>query len=250
MQKFVVVVFVQIFLAANLWPQQQLSVTRRMPAVQTGRTVNKTVFLPLSLENTLTKLLLTTGHKPDCVSSECAIVAQLADFSLLRVSQYFDSRSSTDRHGITTVNILSHPAFYPAVSYRNKLYVFSEREVRENTDIFNRFLKDANLSFGNRQEIKQIVNLYLAATRGYFEDNGKLILSHVDDIPIYYRRIHEAEAARLSTIIEPPKIEVIGDQFNVRLNTWETASGDVKTWNFSIRPNSALEVSIQMVGKL
>jgi len=168
----------------------------------------------------------------------------------LRIAEYFEAGIVKNKDGTFTARMTSHPAFYPAVFYKEKIYVFRESDVEANTEIFNLFLKEANLRIESEKEAIELANLYLSITRGYFENKGKLILSSVEDVPPSFRNGKKSEMNALREIVAAPKCTRVGDNYEVELYTWEIFRGEVSRWTFKIQSDAHIEVQSEIIGKL
>lgn len=248
MSKYLLITIVNLLSALCLFGQSNF-VEKQMPVVKGNKVKYRLVVLPTSLNDTLTKLQIAKGNEKS-YSYQTAHKTFFQNILFLRIAEYFETGVIKNKDGTFTARMRSHPAFYPAVFYREKIYLFTEGDVSTDAEIFNLFLKEANLKIESEKEAAELANFYLSVTRGYFENKGKLILSDVEDVPLSYRKAKEAEMKRLREIVAAPKSKLVGESYDVELYTWEMALGEVKKWNFKIQPNAQIEVQSEVIGKL
>lgn len=254
MREYLLVTIVCMLPALSLFGQSGLSVEKQMSTVKENKVGSRSVVLPNTLSDRLTKLQVAKGNKKNYNFQTAQLKKIFQKINLLRVAEYFDVQTKIikNRDGTFTAigGMRSHPAFYPAILYKEKIYLFTESNAETDTEIFNLFLKEANLKIENEKEAAELANLYFSITRGYFENKGKLILSDVEDIPLSYRDRKEAETERLQKVITEPKTKLVGDSYEVELYTWEIFHGEVKKWSFKIRLDAQIEVQSEIIGKL
>lgn len=166
--------------------------------------------------------------------------------SLAKAINFFDATEYVSKGNV------SDRSWFQSIEVKGKTYIFSGESFGIETDaeIFNLFLKQANLKIESEKEAAELANLYFSITRGYFENRGKLILSGVEDVPLSYRKAKESETKRLQEIVAAPTSKVVGKNYEVELFTWEMALGEVKKWSFKIQPDAQIEVQSEIIGKL
>jgi hypothetical protein len=245
-----ILIFLVFISATTLLGQKSLSATKKLWAVHNNRSTYNTVILPLSLKKELSRLLLTDLRVPSPSIGPRLDGSSNKALGFLQVANYFETKPRTDRKGITTVRSISHPVFFPALSFRKRLYVFSETDPRSDTEIFNIFLKEADWKIDSGAKAAELVKLYFSATRLYFETRGKLILADIDDVPISYRNANADETKRLQRIVVSPKTKPVDASYEVELYTWEMVLGEVTKWNFKIHNHAQMDVQSEIVGKL
>jgi hypothetical protein len=250
MSKYLLIVIVNLLFVLSLFGQSNLIVEKQMPTVKGNKVKYRSVIFPNTLSDRLTKLLIAKGHEKNYDFQNTRLKRIFQKVPFLRVAEYFESGVVKNKDGSFTATIVSHPAFYPAIFYEDKLYVFSESEFKTDAEIFNLFLEKANLKIENEREAAELANLYFSVTRGYFENKGKLILSGVEDVPLSYRKDNESETKRLQEVITSPRTKMTDGSYEVELYTWEIALGEVKKWNFKIQPDAQVEVESTIIGKL
>jgi hypothetical protein len=250
MKNFLLSIIMATFLVANLFGQTNLSVEKQIPTVRANKFKLQEVVLPSSLNDTISKLLITKGNQKSYKFQTVRLKKIFLKYTLFRVTEYFESGVVKNKDGTFTSRMQSHPAWYPSVLHNKKLCVFSESNVETDTEIFNLFLKQAKLKIENEQEALELANLYFSVTRGYFENRGKLILSKLEDVPLSYRTSKEAETKRLREIVVSPMSKTADGSYEVELYTWEIALGEVRKWTFKIQENAQIEVKSEVVGKL
>jgi hypothetical protein len=249
MSKFLLSIIATTLLAGSLFGQSNLSVERRIPTVKKNKVLVRMIVLPITLNDKITKLLVAE-RKVSYKFGSIQLNKAFQNILLLRVAENFETGIVKNKDGTFTARMQSHPAWYPAVSYKKKLYVFTESNPDTDAEIFNIFLKRVNLKIENEAEALELANLYFSVTRGYFENRGKLILSKVEDVPLSYRERKEEETKRLKEAIISSKVKVIDGNYEVELFTWEMVLGEVKKWNFKIQPDAQIEVQSEIFGKL
>jgi hypothetical protein len=249
MSKYLLITIVNLLSALCLFGQSNFA-EKQMPVVKGNKIKYRLVVLPNSLNDTLTKLQIAKGKEKSYSYQTAHLKTFFQNITFLRIAEYFETGVVKNKDGTFTARMISHPAFYPAVFYREKIYLFTESDVSTDAEIFNLFLKQANLKIESEKEAAELANLYLLFTRGYFENKGKLILSGVEDVPLSYRKAKEAETKRLREIVVAPKSKLVGGNYEVELYTWEMALGEVKKWNFKIQPDAQIEVQSEIIGKL
>lgn len=252
MSKYLSILIVNLLFAINLSGQASVIEEVQMPVVRGKRVKKQEVVLPSTLTGTLTKLLVAKGDEKSYTFQNVRLEKLFKTIPLYRVAEYFESGVVKNKDGTFTAIINSHPSWYPALYYKYKLYVFreSDSDVVANTEIFNLFLKEADLRIESGKEAIELANLYLSITRGYFENKGKLILSSVEDVPPSFRNGKESEMNALREIVAAPKCTRVGDNYEVELYTWEIFRGEVSRWTFRIRADGQMEVQQEIVGSL
>lgn len=256
MSKYLSILIVNLLFAINLFGQASVIAEVQMPAVRGKRVKKQQVVLPSSLTGKLTKLLIVKDREKRYTFQNVRLEKLFQKIPLYRVAEYSDiqTRIIKNKDGTFTAvgGMVSHPSWYPALYYNYKLYVFREShsDVVANTEIFNLFLKEANLRIESEKEAIELANLYLSITRGYFENKGKLILSSVEDLPPPFRNGKESEMNALREIVAAPKSTRVGDNYEVELYTWEIFRGEVSRWTFKIQSDAHIEVQSEIIGKL
>jgi hypothetical protein len=249
MTKVNLLILIPTFLVLSTFGQAQ-SVEKKIVFVANKVTRNIQIILPISLSDRLTKLQISSGYRKNFSYQSDNLKRFFRKVEFLRIAEYAREGIKKSSNGKTIGSMISHRAWYPAVLYKKKLYVFTESNSETDAEIFNIFLRRAKLKIQNEQEALELANLYFLITRGYFENRGKRILSKVEDVPLSYREAKENETKRLQEIIVSPTSKMIDGSYEVELFTWEMVSGEVKKWNFKIQPDAQVEVESTIIGKL
>lgn len=242
-------------LTANVWAQSDSKIAARNLATYYNGTYsgNEQFVLSTPVTRFLPEVLLVERKKETTFKTKVRKFALLyKKINLLNALEYVDLREKKNGDGTATVRSVSHRLRFPSIKFNDKIYIFAGENFNTEADaeIFNLFLKEANLEIENEREAAELANLYFSVTRGYFENRGKLILSGVEDVPPSYRKAKEAETKRLQQIISAPQSKLAGGSYEVEFFTWEMALGEVKKWNFKIQPNAQIEVQSEVISKL
>jgi hypothetical protein len=215
--------------------------TKSLEAYYNGNYSGRKQFvLPALIDRFLPKVLLVRrNERPFSTFGEEKLVSLIKKTRFLEASEY-------------SVTQIHDRLEFPSIEFGNSRYIFAGEnfKTKADTEIFNLFLKEANLRIDSEKEAAELANLYFSVTRGYFENKGKLILSGVEDVPVSYRETKEVEAKRLQQIVAAPKTKRAGESFEVELFTWEMALGEVKNWTFKIQRDAQIELQSKVIGKL
>ena len=214
---------------------------------------NKLYVLPTVVAKVLPKVLIVERRKEISIKVKSHRLASLIRKSkLFSATQYIDLRPRRNNDGTVSVTYFFDEVRFPGIEFNGARYVFAGAHCDTSADarIFNLFLKEADLRIESEKEAIELANLYLSITRGYFENQGKLILSGVEDVPPSYRNAEEAETNRLREIVAAPKSTRVGDNYEVELYTWEIFRGEVSRWTFKIQSDAHIEVQSEIIGKL
>ena len=244
-----------LMLTISVWAQDDSKIVAQNLATYYNGDYSgvKQFVLPVSINRFLPEVLLIERKKEIAFKTETNTFALLfKKAKILNALKYVDLRAKKNGDGTVTVKSVSDRTRFPSVEFKDKIYIFAGEhfDTKADAEIFNLFLKEANLKIENEKEAAELANLYFSVTRGYFENKGKLILSDVEDVPLSYRKAKEAEAKRLQEIVVAPKAKLVGESYEVELFTWEMALGEVKNWSFKIQPDAQIEVQSEIIGKL
>jgi len=250
MPKYLSTLIVHLLFAATVFGQTNVIVERRIPVVRGNKVRNQVVIFPAALSNKMTKLLIAEGNEKSYSYQTAKLKTFFQNVTPCRIAEYINTGVVKNKDGTFTARVISHQAFYPAVFYKGRIYLFTESDALTDAEIFNLFLKETNLKIESEKEAAELANLYFSIARGYFERTLKLILSGVEDVPLFYRKDKETETKRLKDIVTPPKTKLVGERYKVELYTWEIFHGEVKKWTFNIQLDAQIEVQSELIGKL
>ena len=246
--KVILVGFCVVVMSFVVFGQGGEVLSKRSRTIQGDGARWRLTILPKSVAKNLDVLLLTEMRASPYKLRSPRFRGK-GDLNLLRVTEYFRTAPWSDAKGITTSQTVSHPVFYPALIAGEELYVFSTDDLAVDSQVFNRFVRRAQLSVNDVNEAYELARLYLAASQGYDTEKRK-ILSNVDDVPGVYRSRSNTDENVLRTIVRKPQTVPVGDSYVIELYGWEAFSGKVKRWTLTIARSGLMTVENVTVGKL
>lgn len=252
MSKYFVFALLYFVFAPGLYGQSDSIVKKYVSVTRGVRTHSKLVAMPKSLTAGLTKIQVMNGFlKSDHFASQFRNKNNPRT-SILRVTEYLQPSKkplNNSKGDLVFGPYVSHREWYPCIDFGGTLYVFTEQDVPIDTEMFNLFLSESELRIEDKKDAKDLVFLYFSATRGYFENKGKLILSKVEDVSRANQKDYRFEANRLRTVIKPLDVRLKEGMYVAELYTWEISLGEVTKWYFKIRPEAEIEVQSELIGK-
>jgi hypothetical protein len=166
---------------------------------------------------------------------------------LVKAAVYFDSTAHQESDGTKYARYISHPIFYPSLVYKDTVYIFFERNLRDDIDVFNEFVRKLSIKIENVGEAEQFAKFYLAATEDYF-DSSKIILTNMNDIPESYRKVKAKETASLKNKVRPPTSQKSDRGYEVTFCTWERLSGKLKFWRIAVEKDGVVDANFDVIG--
>jgi hypothetical protein len=247
MSKFIGL-FCLLFFSLSVKAQLNLFIEKTLPVPDQKR--DQLTIYPTSLQSELTNLqFFKSGGRYESASFD-TLKDLPKSSNVIKVSQYFKEGVWKSRKGVISGSFIDHRSLYPAILYKDVLYVFSGNQIDADTKVFNLLLEKIDLRIKNESDAKGLSNFYFALTRNYFTREGKYILSEISDIPSFYRERNPQKSEELSKIIESPKITKQDNGFEVVLYTWEISYGEVRKWKIRVGSNAKLTVKSDLAGKI
>jgi hypothetical protein len=173
----------------------------------------------------------------------------LRKVELIRLSRYVDYKLPSMTLESGTGSAYSHATFFPAAILDGEIYVFSRQDLAGNARVINRMIEKIGVKVANKDEARQLVELYILFYSGDFNDPSKLIISRIEDIPQDELARQQEQAEKLMPLIHPLRVAALKGHHQVEFFTWEyLPRGEVMRWQVNVFPNGRLEVSNEMIG--
>lgn len=248
MKQFLTLAVCVLFFQQSYDGQSSEIVRKKVFIVYENETKAETVAMPASLERALTKLQKIRGSVKTFPADRNRNWDRPE--TVIRVAEYFEPETSDPKTGNKIFRYESHPASYPCIVGENAIYIFREGDTPASTEMFNLFLRESQLRVTTSDQALALIEFYFSATRGYFENRGKLILTKIEDIPYAGKKTYESETRRLKGVIKVPAVYAANGKYEVVLYTWEIRDGEVTKWDFIITHENQITVKHEIVGRL
>ena len=137
----------------------------------------------------------------------------------------------------------AHPRLFPAIVYKNDLYVFNIDGETDNVAVFNQLIKKLKMPVSNNQAAEQVAKFYL-----FCNTFTNPLISRVDDIPEKYRLGRTERVEKIRQLVHAPRVSQGRDHYEVRLFTWQNLPrGEVIEWIMEISPSGQLSLEQQVI---
>ena len=242
MKKLFLLTILLGLLAQTSWPQGELISKLDLLVHENQRTGKRAILLPNKLVPKLPSIQVMVGFEAPFRIPGTGIDKRGLNGSVVRVSEYLESKSKKHPNGDRVFGpFVSHREWFPSIKYEAANYIFTGHDLFLDVTVFNKFLSDANVSIDKKDEAIRTAHLFLTSAGGYFEDNGRLILSQIDDVQ-NTTALSAEQRLKMYRFLNPPTIAKIGNTFEIEIYTWDARANTVIRWNFSIFDGRRIDV--------
>lgn len=210
-------------------------------------TVIRSVVMPNSLENELSKLNIADNDVNLYKFGSAHLATTFEKSRLMRVSEYYDTGVIDNKDGTFTARYISHPIFYPAIVHNNHIFIFSPFDTVLNSRIFARYLDELDVRVQNSEEALELVKFFFLATHAR---GGRRIVSGVDDIDPIFQKNKETNIGKLRDIVVPPKATAYERGWEVEFYTWNAINGQVEKWKVSVQECGITATENKGIGRI
>lgn len=220
-----------VFLSSSILcvkSQDKAIETRNILIERKGGEYVETVTAPNHVLQETTKLQERRNYKNDFHFADINSALKIPEVTIGQVADYLGP-TKVRKLGSGTVQygpVVSHRSWYTFLKIQKSRFIFSGRADEVDDKIFRLFLLEAGIKPNQPAIVKQLAYLFLA-TQGYFEDDGRIIISSIVDLP---KDIKQKDS--INNLIQPASVKELEGKLFFEIYGWEEPRRQIVKWHF------------------